>query len=59
MTQKFNQAEANAAFGQCSCPDDSGSCDWCQVYYWGWGCEGCGLTIPTCECSGSRQGKDS
>ena len=24
---------ADGIFGRCHCPDDSGSCDWCQVYY--------------------------
>ena len=31
--QKFYEKEADALFGGCSCPDDSGSCDWCHVYY--------------------------
>jgi hypothetical protein len=28
-----NVSAADALFGRCRCPDDSGSCDWCYVYY--------------------------
>lgn len=31
--QQSFRAEANALFGHCRCPDRSGSCDWCLVYY--------------------------
>ena len=24
---------ANKAFGSCKCHDDSGDCDWCQIFY--------------------------
>lgn len=50
--QKFHEKEANQLHDSCTCPetDGTGDCPWCQIYYWGWGCEGCGLTIPTCQC---------
>ena len=31
--QVFYRKEADATHGRCRCPDDSGSCDWCQVFY--------------------------
>jgi hypothetical protein len=32
--QTTYEAEANAAHPEgCKCPDRSGSCDWCQIYY--------------------------
>lgn len=35
MNQVFYPDEADRLFGQCSCTDKSGDCDWCQVYYFG------------------------
>ena len=31
----MSEKTANELFGHCTCPDDSGDCDWCQEYYWG------------------------
>jgi hypothetical protein len=32
--QVFYPQEAEAMFpGGCECPDDSGSCDYCRIYY--------------------------
>lgn len=34
MEHEETKVIANEEFPQgCTCPDDSGSCDWCQVYY--------------------------
>lgn len=46
MKQQFNQEQANRIAGSCDCSDDSGSCDWCRIYYgkidFDDGCETCG-----------------
>ena len=31
--QTFYKYEADALHDRCSCTDDSGSCEWCHVYY--------------------------
>lgn len=31
--QTFYREDAERLFGHCTCPDDSGSCDYCRVYY--------------------------
>jgi len=33
LVQDMRESKANALHGRCACPDDSGSCDWCRVYY--------------------------
>jgi hypothetical protein len=34
--QTFYPKEADRLFPEgCTCPDDSGACNWCQVYYCG------------------------
>ena len=36
MGQRFYREEADRLFPRgCSCPDKSGSCEWCQIYYEG------------------------
>lgn len=36
MNQTFYPEEATRLFPSgCQCHDRSGSCDWCQIYYWG------------------------
>ncbi len=35
MNQVFYLQEANRLYGQCSCTDKSGDCDWCFTYYCG------------------------
>ena len=30
---KSNEQLANEQEGRCRCPDDSGSCAWCDIYY--------------------------
>lgn len=44
--QTFHKEAADRLAGRCSCPDDSGSCEWCYVYYNGPECANCGASDP-------------